>query len=231
MQTYWMVWCMNHQSPTLKAVFFTCDQCVFANCQINASSPYMIDRSFLSNVVVYSMRIEVWWFKSVCLVQSDSLSLRLSEYLTTTECAILEHTSVQWEVQCSMRLWSGACFNFINPNWTTKTTLDLTIQSRRGYVPFDGAALKNPTFCSSALQYLQSRSVEQSHIGRWCVHVDLQASTIFLWLLVDWIDMGYATPILYTRCIGFKTIYKTTFVKIISSYIKIKELKYWVKTN
>ena len=76
------------QSPTLEAVssHVTNSSSISAKCQLA-----LHDRSFLSNVVVCSMR-----FKRVCLVQSDSFSLRLSaEYLTTTECEILEHTSVQ----------------------------------------------------------------------------------------------------------------------------------------
>ena len=107
---------------------FTRDQFDFDKCQVPAQVPYMTEASWVMHVVVCSMR-----FKRVCLVQSDSFSLRLSaEYLTTTECEILEHASVQCMrgVQC-MRLWSGVCFNFTNPKWAWKT-LDMTIQSRIG---------------------------------------------------------------------------------------------------
>ena len=110
-------------SDTRSGLFITCDQCVFAKCQMNASQVALHDRSFWSNVVVYSMRVW-WWFERVCLVQSDNLSLRLSDqYLTTTECAILKHTCVQWEVFYATLKW--CVFQLYQPKLNQQNNIEL----------------------------------------------------------------------------------------------------------
>ena len=226
MQTYWMHGVRDELiSDTRSGLFITCDQCVLAKCRMNASLPYVIEASGVmwsctqwecggdSSVSV--------WFNQTILAWGYLISTSLLQnvrFLST-------HA---FSGRCSMRLWSGTCFNLINPKWTSsKQHWAWPFKVGEGTFLLMEPHLEIPHFVvvNSNIYSLQ---VQNSRI--------LVDDDVFMLirrlahLLVDSIDFGYATPILQ-RGIGVKMAYMTAFVESISNYTNIKEPKCWVKTK